>query len=121
MILQLAAALVLSQSTEDARLAGRWKDADLQLVSEFSRAEDGTWSAVVVAAAKSADVGKRTFEKLVWQEKARSFSGKLIKPDDGQVVDVTLTLDSDSAMTGKAGFFIFKKTLHFERVAGEKP
>jgi hypothetical protein len=116
MVLSLSIAVLLLQAPEDQRLSGQWRDADLQLVSEFKRDADGTWSAVVVAGPRAADVGKRTFEKLVWQEKRGVFSGKLIKPDDGQVVDVTLTLDSASAMTGSAGFFIFRKTLHFTRV-----
>ncbi len=119
MVLCLSLMVVLSQQGEDTRLAGRWRDETLRLVNEFSRDADGTWSAVVVAAPRPEDVGKRVFEKLTWREKQRAFVGKLRKPDDGQVVDVSLTIDSAQAMTGQAGFFIFKKTLHFTRVTAD--
>ena len=117
MVMWLCAAVLLSQAPEDARLGGRWRDADLQLTVEFSRATDGVWSGVVVASPRAADIGKRTFEKLVWRGDQRAFVGKLIKPDDGQVVDVSLKVDSAQAMTGSAGFFIFRKALHFSRVS----
>ena len=118
-MLPLALVLILSQSPEDSRLAGRWKDAELKLVSEFTRAPDGKWSAVVISSPRASEVGKRTFENVVWEEKTQVFKGTLIKPVGGQKVDVTLSLDSENAMTGKASIFIFKKVLHFTRVVAD--
>lgn len=108
--------MVAAAPVEEAQLAGRWVDSERQVVSELSRSADGTWSGVVVASPRPQEVGKRSFQGLVWDRKRARFTGKLLKPDDDQLVDLTLTFPSRDAMTGEAGIFIFTKTLHFTRV-----
>jgi hypothetical protein len=107
--------LVVTAAPEPS-LAGRWIDGERGVVSEFSRGADGTWSGVAVASRFPTDVGKTTFRALRWDPKAGHFSGKLIKPDDDQVVDLDLTLVTSTELKGAAGVFIFRKTLTFRRV-----
>lgn len=89
-----AAWLALAQATEPSR-AGEWRDKDLGVVSRFTKGGD---------------------EHLTWRPETKVFTGKLIKPDDGQVVDVTLSVASPQRLEAEAGFFIFRKRLELTRV-----
>ncbi|MDP1916523.1 MAG: hypothetical protein Q8L14_09770 [Myxococcales bacterium] len=112
----MLALAVAASPADEAQLAGRWVDSERNVVSELTRSADGVWSGVVVASPRPHELGKRSFQGLIWDRKKARFTGKLLKPDDDQLVDLTLTFVSRDALTGEAGLFIFTRTLHFTRV-----
>ena len=109
-------ALASGPASEDARLAGRWRDSERDTVSELIRADDGSWSGVIVASPRATELGKRSFEALRWHADDHRFVGHLIKPDDGQRVDVQVWLDTADTLTAEARVLIFRRSLRFTRV-----
>ncbi|MCC7071764.1 MAG: hypothetical protein IT383_10600 [Deltaproteobacteria bacterium] len=77
---------IAGAATEDGRIAGRWKDSERDTVSELTKAADGSFTGVIVTSPRKEEVGKKSFDTLRWDGASKRFVGKLIKPDDGEVV-----------------------------------
>jgi len=120
MTLLLLVALASSPSLEDGRLAGWWKDSERETVSELTRGTDGRWYGVIVASPRKSELGKKSFDGLRWDGESKRFIGKLIKPDDGEVVNVQVWLTSPDSMSAEARVFIFRKSLVFARVKHDR-
>jgi hypothetical protein len=103
-------------NTEDRRLSGRWRDSERDVVSDITVGSDGAWLGVITASPRSKEVGKGSFQGLRWNDRAKRFEGKLIKPEDDQVVDVELWLTGPDTMEAEAKVFLFRKRLRFSRV-----
>lgn len=114
-VLLLLPAVVISQTTAQARLDGLWKDSERGVVTRLSRGPDGRWSGVVIAGPRREEIGKPSFRDLAYDETKRAFVGQLIRPDGDQAVKVVITFDSADAITAVASIFLFSKTLQFTR------
>lgn len=105
--LLVALPLAAVAAPQESALAGVWKDSERGLDVELVRDAEGLWNG------KAA--GKLLFEKLRFDSAEGSYTGTLIKPEDGERVAVTVKLTAPDALEAVVRKFIFSKTLRFTR------
>ena len=98
-----------------ASIEGRWRDAERHVLIQMARQPDGRWSGTAIDSPHPADIGKLVYRDLGYDPVAATWSGTLIKPDDGQQVHVVMTSTSPSELSVVARVFIFSKTLSLRR------
>ncbi len=98
-------------------VVGVWKDDDRGVVTQFSRAPDGTWRGVVLGSPSAKEVGKVIFPALTFDPAKKAWTGEMLKPDDDQRVSATLIAKSPTQLECVVKVFIFSKTLVLTRQA----
>jgi uncharacterized protein (DUF2147 family) len=98
-------------------VVGVWKDDDRGVLTQVSRAPDGTWRGVVLGSVSAKEVGKVIFPALKFDPAKQAWTGEMVKPDDDQRVSATLTAKSPTQLECAVKVFIFSKTLVLTRQA----
>ena len=96
-------------------LSGVWKDSERGILVRLAKAGHSSWLGTAVASPRPPEVGKVIYRALRFDPVEKKWVGELLKPEDGQVTQVTITLTSPTAMEAVAKVFIFSKTLHMTR------
>ena len=114
----VCAASVQAQSQPANSLIGRWKDeANPTMQTEFSLQHDDRFQGRLIN-----DTGQKlknglvVFKDFRWDEQAKTYTGTLIKPEDGTEFNAAIVLTNENLLTVSVKKFFMTRTIHFVRI-----
>ena len=114
----ICAAMVRAQPQPVKSLIGRWKDeANPTMQAEFCLHHEGRFEGRLIN-----DTGKKSkngfvaFKDFRWNEQAKTYTGTLIKPEDGTEFNAAIVLTNENLFTVSVKKFFMTRTLHFARI-----
>lgn len=114
--LSLCALSVQAQSAKS--ILGNWKDENKpeKQIQMYELADGKVEGKVINDNRKNSQNGFLIFKNLVWNEKAKTYSGRLISPDDSSTFDIVLNLVNNDRFEFKVKKLFLTKTFHFVRI-----
>lgn len=110
---------VLSVQAQSAKsILGNWKDENKpeKQIQMYELADGKVEGKVINDNRKNSQNGFLIFKNLAWNEKAKTYSGRLISPDDSSTFDIVLNLVNNDRFEFKVKKFFLTKTFHFVRI-----
>ena len=109
-------ALSFSQNSAND-FQGNWLTSEMENTTiNIFLAKDGFWYGKIIKSDTKENIGKMLLNKMKFDKMKNVLEGKLIRPNNGMVVNATISLDGDKKlkMVGKKLFIT--KTVHWTKV-----